>query len=81
METRNERDHAVILERLNDDSDHHLSRLIMRMMAWDPKYRPSAQEALTDPCLRATKLLQEPEVLRTGNKRSADGLECEPKAD
>ena len=52
MVMRNAQDHATILQRMKKDSDHHLSHLIIKMLAWDPKDRPSALEAVAEPCLR-----------------------------
>ena len=77
MVMRNGRDHATVLQRLGNDSDRHLSHLIIKMLAWEPKDRPSANEALADPCLRDLELDDEPVAQRVPKKRSAERGLCD----
>ena len=64
MVMRDARDHATILERMSRASDH-LSHLIITMLAWAPKDRPSALEAVAHPCLRDVVFDEWPEASTT----------------
>lgn len=69
MVMRDAQDHATILRRMSKASDH-LSHLIITMLAWDPKDRPSALEAVAHPCLRDVVFDEWPEASSTTKKRS-----------
>ena len=49
---RNKQQHSTILERLGTKYRSPLSSLVAKMLSWEPRMRPSAVEALTDPCFR-----------------------------
>ena len=71
MELRNARDHAIVLKRLSNDRDRHLPQLLVKMLAFNPASRLSAQEALADPCLAEVVFATEPEALKPARKRPA----------
>ena len=69
MTMRDVRGHATVLHRMRKVSDH-LSHLIIKMLAWDPKDRPSALEAVAHPCLRDVAFDDWSEASTTARKRS-----------
>lgn len=71
LDTRNRTQHNQLGVKLSQETTSGMSRLLWKMMSWEAVSRPTAAEALADPCLRSVEIGNEEIEMPVGKKQMA----------
>lgn len=69
LDTRNRTQHNQLGVKLLQETTSGISRLLWKMLSWEAASRPSAIEALADPCLRSIEMGNEEVEMPLGKKQ------------